>query len=100
MACLARARVTTILKPQGGHLMAHATPSPRCRQVGQLRQRLAHAPALPFAELLPQGLAEQVIRDQAVSFRDRLFSPSSPSGSSSPRFSTPTTPAARPWPAS
>jgi hypothetical protein len=55
--------------------MAHATPSPRCRQVGQLRQRLAHAPALPFAELLPQGLAEQVIRDEAVSFRDRLFSP-------------------------
>jgi hypothetical protein len=55
--------------------MAHATPSQRCRQVGQLRQRLAHAPALPFSELLPQGLAEQVIRDEAVSFRDRLFSP-------------------------
>lgn len=55
--------------------MAHATSSPHSRQVGQLRQRLAHAPALPFAELLPQGLAEQVIRDEAVSFRDRLFSP-------------------------
>lgn len=55
--------------------MAHATSSCHARQVGQLRQRLAHAPALPFAELLPQGLAEQVIRDEAVSFRDRLFSP-------------------------
>jgi len=55
--------------------MAHATSSPHARQVGQLRQRLAHAPALPFAELLPQGLAEQVIRDQKVSFRERLFSP-------------------------
>jgi hypothetical protein len=55
--------------------MAHATSSPHARQVGQLRQRLAHAPALPFVELLPQGLAEQVIRDEAISFRDRLFSP-------------------------
>jgi DDE family transposase len=55
--------------------MAHATPSPQCRQVGQLRQRFVHAPALPFAELLPQGLAEQIIRDEAVSFRERLFSP-------------------------
>jgi hypothetical protein len=55
--------------------MAPATPSGYSRQVGQLRQRLAHAPALPFAELLPQGLAEQVIRDEKVSFRERLFSP-------------------------
>jgi hypothetical protein len=55
--------------------MAHATPSPYSRQVGQLRQRLAHAPALPFAELLPQGLAEQIIRDEAGSFRRRLFCP-------------------------
>lgn len=55
--------------------MAHATSSPQSRQVGQLRQRLAHAPALPFSELLPQGLAQQVIRDEALSFRDRLFSP-------------------------
>lgn len=55
--------------------MAYATPTRRARQVGQLRQRLAHAPALPFSELLPGDLAEQAIRDQAVSFRDRLFSP-------------------------
>jgi hypothetical protein len=55
--------------------MSHATPTHRSRQVGQLRQRLAHAPALPFCELLPQGLAEQVLRDEAISFRDRLFSP-------------------------
>lgn len=55
--------------------MTHVTPLHRSRQVGQLRQRLAFAPALPFAELLPGDLAEQAIRDQAVSFRDRLFSP-------------------------
>lgn len=55
--------------------MAHATPSPHRRQVGQLRQQLAHAPARPFRELLPQGLAQQLIRDEAVSCRDRLFCP-------------------------
>ena len=55
--------------------MAHATPSGCSRQVGQLRQRLAHAPALPFSELLPGEMAEQAIRAEAVSFRDRLFSP-------------------------
>jgi Transposase DDE domain len=55
--------------------MAHATPTrPGC-QVGQLRRQVAHAPALPFAELLPGQLADQAIRDEAVSFRDRLFSP-------------------------
>lgn len=55
--------------------MAHATSSPHARQVGQLRQRLAHAPALPFSELLPGELAEQAIREEGISFRDRLFSP-------------------------
>lgn len=55
--------------------MTHATSSLHARQVGQLRQRLAHAPALPFRELLPGDLSEQAIRQEAVSFRDRLFSP-------------------------
>lgn len=55
--------------------MAHATPFSHARQAGQLRQRLAHAPALPFSELLPGQLAEQALRDENVSFRDRLFSP-------------------------
>lgn len=55
--------------------MAHATPSSHARQVGQLRQRLTNAPALPFCELLPGQLAEQALRDENVSFRERLFSP-------------------------
>lgn len=55
--------------------MAHATLFAHARQVGQLRQRLAYAPALPFSELLPGQLAEQTLRDENVSFRDRLFSP-------------------------
>lgn len=55
--------------------MTQPTPTRHTRQVGQLRQKTALAPALPFSELLPGGLAEQTIRDQAVSFRDRLFTP-------------------------
>ena len=55
--------------------MAHATLPRHARPVGQLRRRLAHAPALPFSELLPQDLAEQAIRQENVPFRDRFFSP-------------------------
>lgn len=55
--------------------MAHATSPRHARQVGPLRQRLTQTPALPFAELLPRGLAEQIIRDENVAFRDRLFAP-------------------------
>ena len=55
--------------------MAHATPTRRTRQVRRLRQQLAHAPALPFADLLTAEQVEQALRDEKVSFRDRLFSP-------------------------
>jgi hypothetical protein len=52
--------------------MAHATPA---RDFGQLRRQLRQAPGLPFAELLPAAQVEQALRDEAVAFRDRLFSP-------------------------
>ncbi len=55
--------------------MAHATPSPRHRQVGPLRRRLAEAPGLPFADLLPDHQVEQALRDERVPFRRRLYSP-------------------------
>ncbi|MGH7169642.1 MAG: IS4 family transposase [Gemmataceae bacterium] len=55
--------------------MTQPTPLRQLRQAAQLRRKIANAPALPFSELLPGGLAEQAIRDQAVSFRDRLFCP-------------------------
>ena len=55
--------------------MAHATPTRRTRQVHRLQQQLAQAPALPFADVLPAEEVEQVLRDEKVSFRDRLFSP-------------------------
>jgi Transposase DDE domain/Insertion element 4 transposase N-terminal len=55
--------------------MAHATPTPRARQVRRLHQQLSRAPALPFADLLPAQQVEQALRDEGVTFRDRLFSP-------------------------
>jgi hypothetical protein len=55
--------------------MAHATPSPRPRQVRQLRQQLALAPTLPFADLLPAEEVAQALDAETVTFRDRLFSP-------------------------
>ncbi len=55
--------------------MAHATPTRRARQVQQLRRQFREAPALPFAESLPTAVVAQALRDEKVSFRDRLFSP-------------------------
>jgi hypothetical protein len=51
--------------------MRHATQSLRPRPVQQLRR----APQLPFAQLLDAGTIAQALRDEQVSFRDRLFSP-------------------------
>jgi Transposase DDE domain len=55
--------------------MAHATPTCRGGKVARLRRDIARAPALPFADLLPAERVEQALRDEGVSFRDRLFSP-------------------------
>ena len=55
--------------------MRHATPSPRPRQVEQLREQLHYTAELPFAQLLDRDTIRQALRDEAVSFRDRLFSP-------------------------
>ena len=55
--------------------MRHATPSPRPRQVEQLREQLHYTAELPFAQLLERDTIRQALRDEAVSFRDRLFSP-------------------------
>src|SRR6516165_4454888 len=75
MAYLARVRVTLLLKPQGGHPMAHRTsPSAMC-QVARLRDRFTQAAALPFADILPAAQVQQVVQTEQLRFRDRLFSP-------------------------
>jgi hypothetical protein len=55
--------------------MSHAIPSCRSRQVAQLRQQLHRSPELPFAQLLDRDTIQQALRDENISFRDRLFSP-------------------------
>jgi hypothetical protein len=55
--------------------MAHPTPARRARQAGCLRDHLAQAPGLPFADLLPAPQVEQALEQEHVTFRDRLFSP-------------------------
>jgi Transposase DDE domain len=55
--------------------MAHATPAPRARPVRHLRQQFAHAPALPFADLLPPEEVRHALQAEQVTFRDRLFAP-------------------------
>jgi Transposase DDE domain len=48
--------------------MSHATPPPRPRPARQL-------PRLPLEQLLDHDTIQQALRDEHVSFRDRLFSP-------------------------
>jgi hypothetical protein len=55
--------------------VAHATPAPRCRQARPLRDDLAQAPGLPFADLLSPAQVQQALDQEGVSFRDRLFTP-------------------------
>jgi Transposase DDE domain len=55
--------------------MAHATPSRHCRQARRLRDDLAQAPGLPFADLLPASQVQQALNQEGVCFRDRLFTP-------------------------
>ena len=55
--------------------MCHATSSPCSRQARQLRRQLHQVPALPFSQLLDADTIRQALRDEHVSFRDRLFSP-------------------------
>src|SRR5947209_2849410 len=55
--------------------MSHATPSGGARPVAQRRQQLHRSPDLPFARLLDRDTIQQVLRDEQVVFRDRLFAP-------------------------
>jgi hypothetical protein len=55
--------------------MSHSTPVAPPRPVSQLCQRIHQTTALPFAQLLDADIIEQALRDEQVSFRDRLFNP-------------------------
>jgi hypothetical protein len=55
--------------------MAHATPARPSRQARRLRDDLAQAPGLPFADLLPAQQVQQALDHEGVWFRERLFTP-------------------------
>jgi hypothetical protein len=55
--------------------MAHATLPRPGRQPRRLRDDLAQAPGLPFADLLPAEQVQQALDQERVPFRERLFTP-------------------------
>jgi hypothetical protein len=55
--------------------MAQRTLSRQARQVETLQRRFAQLPGLPFADLLDPDEVEHALREEKVTFRERLFSP-------------------------
>jgi hypothetical protein len=55
--------------------MPQRTASRLARQVGRQQQHFRQAPGLPFSRQLDAATVEQALRDEHVSFRQRLFSP-------------------------
>lgn len=55
--------------------MSHATADTRPRPVTQLCRQLHQFEALPFAQLLDRDTIRQAFDDDALTFRDRLFTP-------------------------
>src|ERR1700719_2600782 len=55
--------------------MPHPNRERSSRQVGSVVRQLAQSPGLPFATLLPQDQVEQVLREENVSWCERLYTP-------------------------
>jgi hypothetical protein len=55
--------------------MPHPNGKGNSRQVSSVVRQLAHSPGLPFATLLPQDQVEQVLREENVSWSERLYTP-------------------------
>jgi hypothetical protein len=55
--------------------MAQSKRTRTHRQVQTLQRHFAQQPGLPFADLLPEEDVQQALRDQQISFRERIFSP-------------------------
>jgi hypothetical protein len=49
--------------------VAHSAPTTRFRQGRRRLDRLADAPELPFADLLPARQVEETLRAEGVTFR-------------------------------
>jgi hypothetical protein len=55
--------------------MPHPNRERSSRQVGSVVRHLAQTPGLPFASLLPRDQVEQVLREENVSWSERLYTP-------------------------
>lgn len=55
--------------------MPHPNRERSSRQVGSVVRHLIQSPGLPFASLLPQDQVEQVLREENVSWSERLYTP-------------------------
>jgi DDE family transposase len=53
----------------------HSNRERNSRQAGSVVRQLAQAPGLPFASLLPQDQVEQILREEKVSWSERLYTP-------------------------
>jgi Transposase DDE domain/Insertion element 4 transposase N-terminal len=55
--------------------MVHPTSGARSRPVDSLRQQFVQGSGLPLAQHLPAAQIQEAVQAEALSFRDRLFSP-------------------------
>jgi hypothetical protein len=55
--------------------MRYRTQGRVSRQISSARQRLAQAPGLPFSQLLDANEVQQVLDEEGVTFRERLYAP-------------------------
>ena len=69
------------------------------RQVDPLRREFLQEGELPFADVRSAGSLAEAPAEIRRPWKDRIFPPLVPPGSSSARWSTPTRPAAPPSPA-
>ena len=55
--------------------MAHSNQGSVVCQVESLQRQFARAPGLPFADLLPAELINQLLEEQHIEFHDRVYPP-------------------------
>jgi hypothetical protein len=55
--------------------MPHSNHGSVASQVESLQRQFAHAPGLPFAELLPAELITQLLQEMGTQFHDRIYTP-------------------------
>lgn len=55
--------------------MSHSNQVSFASQVESIQRQFAQTPGLPFAQLLPTKLIEELLQEHGVEFRDRIYTP-------------------------